>query len=150
MSKHYWEKSNSNNCHPKPIVNNSCADGAIIVGRQLDDGLDEAERLKLYGIETNAQVNIIEGIEVNSEQQIPNENKVINIFVPTKVSQLENDKNFVDKITPEQIKIAIGNDVAYSADFSISTEQWATLTWENTESESEIPSENPEIAGEDN
>ena len=150
MSKYYWEKSNNSECSNTCIIKNGCTEGTIIVGRQLSDGLNEKERLKLINIEANAQVNRIEAIEVNSEKQLPDENKVVNIFVPTKTSQLENDKNFIDKITPEQIKLAIGDEVSYSADFIISEEQWLTLNWDHTVVEPEIPSEESKISEEGN
>jgi hypothetical protein len=151
MSKQYWEKPKSNNCPQKPIIDNKNHNGgAIVVGRQFSDGLNEQERLKLAEIEHNAQVNIIETIEVNSEKQLPDENKVVNIFVPTKISQLENDKNFINEITFEQIKAAIGDQVAYITDFTITEEQWSTLNWENEVVEPEIPSEEPEVEEEDN
>lgn len=150
MSKLYWEKTNNSGCPGKPIAQNGCHDGAIIIGRQLSDGLNEQEREKLANIEHNAQVNILEGIEVNSEKQVIDENKVVNIFVPTKMSELENDSNYINKITPEQIKAAVGNEIPYLSDFYITEEQWATLTWENEVVEPEIPSEEPEVEKEDN
>ena len=134
----------------KLFLLNGCQDGAIIIGRQLSDGLNEQEREKLANIEHNAQVNILEGIEVNSEKQVIDENKVVNIFVPTKMSELENDSNYINKITPEQIKAAVGNEIPYLSDFYITEEQWATLTWENEVVEPEIPSEEPEVEKEDN
>jgi hypothetical protein len=36
---------------------------------------------------------------------------------------LENDKNFINEITFEQIKAAVGDQVAYVADFTITEEQ---------------------------
>lgn len=49
---------------------------------------------KLEGIEAGAQVNIIEGVSVNSTPLTPTA-KVVNIVVPTKTSDLSNDSNFV-------------------------------------------------------
>jgi hypothetical protein len=89
----------------------------------LSDGLNEQEREKLANIEHNAQVNILEGIEVNSEKQVIDENKVVNIFIPTKMSELENDSNYINKITPEQIKAAVGNEIPYISDFHVTEEQ---------------------------
>lgn len=147
MSKTYWEKNNTNKCPAKPIIGNDNIDGTIIVGRQLSDGLNEQERLKLANIEHNAQVNIIETISVNSVAQQPDENKNVDLFVPTKVSQLENDRNFIDEITPEQIKTAIGGEVSFKSDFIITEEQWSTFNWDAPAVES--PSEEVE-AEEDN
>lgn len=143
MSKIYWEK-NKNKCPANTIVSNEQYNSeAIVIGRQFSDGLNEQERLKLFNIEHNAQVNIIEAIEVNSEKQEVDENKVVNIFVPTRVSQLENDKNFINEITPEQVKTAIGGEVAFRPDFIITEEQWASFDWNFKEEpeEPKIPSE---------
>lgn len=143
MNKIYWER-NKNKCPADTIVSNEqCNSEAIVIGRQFSDGLNEQERLKLFNIEHNAQVNIIEAIEVNSEKQEVDENKVVNIFVPTRVSQLENDKNFINEITPEQVKTAIGGEVAFKPDFIITEEQWASFDWNFKEEieEPEIPSE---------
>lgn len=142
MSKTYWEKNNTNKCPAKPIIGNDNIDSTIIVGRQLSDGLNEQERLKLANIEHNAQVNIIETISINSVAQQPDENKNVDLFVPTKVSQLENDRNFIDEITPEQIKTAIGGEVSFKSDFIITEEQWSTFNWDAPTVES--PSEEVE------
>ena len=143
MSKIYWER-NKNKCPADTIVSNEqCNSEAIVIGRQFSDGLNEQERLKLYEIEHNAQVNIVEAIEVNSEKQEVDENKVVNIFVPTKLSELVNDKHFIDTITPEQVKDAIGDTVAFKPDFVITEEQWNSFDWNFKEEpeEPEIPSE---------
>lgn len=54
------------------------------------------EKDKLGGIESGAQKNIIEGISVNGQTQTPT-SKVVDITVPTKVSDLINDSEFIDK-----------------------------------------------------
>ena len=150
MAKHYWEKTDSNKCPSTSIIANNGNNGAIIVGRQLSDGLNEQERIKLASIATDAQANIIEAIEVNSEKQFIDENKTVNIFVPTKMSQLENDSNYINKITPEQIKTAVGGEIPFTSDFYITEDQWATLIWDDATSTPEIPSEEPETDKEDN
>lgn len=150
MAKHYWEKTDSNKCPSTSIIANNGNNGAIIVGRQLSDGLNEQERIKLASIATDAQANTIEAIEVNSEKQFIDENKTVNIFVPTKMSQLENDSNYINKITPEQIKTAVGGEIPFTSDFYITEDQWATLIWDDTISTPEIPSEEPETDKEDN
>lgn len=54
------------------------------------------EKTKLAGIEAGAEVNAIKGISVNGAAQTPDEDtKVVDITVPTKLSQLTNDGNFV-------------------------------------------------------
>ena len=49
---------------------------------------------KLNGIATGAQVNVIESIKVNGAAQTVT-SKAVNITVPTKTSQLQNDSEFV-------------------------------------------------------
>ncbi len=53
-----------------------------------------AEKTKLEGIAESAQVNILEGVQVNNSD-LPITNKKVNVTVPTKLSQLNNDGNFV-------------------------------------------------------
>jgi hypothetical protein len=60
-----------------------------------DQFVSEADIAKLAGIEEGAQVNIIEGISVNGVSQEVGSTKVVNIVVPTKVSDLENDTGFI-------------------------------------------------------
>ena len=62
-----------------------------------------AEKNKLTGIAENAQVNIIEAIEVNGNTQTVTD-KVINITVPTKTSDLVNNSNYV---TGEEVNEAV-------------------------------------------
>lgn len=52
-----------------------------------------ADKTKLNGIATGAQVNVIETVKVNNSALTPS-SKAVNITVPTKVSQLTNDSNF--------------------------------------------------------
>ena len=59
--------------------------------------ISNEEKEKLAGIEENAEVNEISVIKVNSQSQEIDENKAVNIIIPTKVSDLTNDKNFVSE-----------------------------------------------------
>lgn len=60
-----------------------------------DDQFVSADDLaKLAGIEAGAEVNIIEGVNVNGVAVSPNA-KVVNIVVPTKTSDLTNDSGFI-------------------------------------------------------
>lgn len=59
-----------------------------------DNNFDDTQKNKLQNIEDNAQVNVIEEIQVNNVKQNPDQNKVVRITMPTKVSDLENDKNY--------------------------------------------------------
>lgn len=53
-----------------------------------------AEQTKLSGIEAGAEVNIIEGIKVNGTLVNPDGNKIVDITVPTVVSDLTNDADY--------------------------------------------------------
>lgn len=53
-----------------------------------------AYKTKLDGIETGAQVNVIEGVNVNGSAVTPT-NKIVNLTIPTKLTDLTNDGNFV-------------------------------------------------------
>lgn len=59
-----------------------------------DNNFTTTLKTRLEGIETGAQVNIIEGVNVNNTPLTPVA-KVVNIVVPTKTSDLTNDSNFV-------------------------------------------------------
>lgn len=57
------------------------------------------EKNKLGGIAEGAQVNVLEGVKVNGVKVTDDDqDKVIDITVPTKVSQLQNDSQFVSAI----------------------------------------------------
>lgn len=60
-----------------------------------DQFVSASDIQKLAGIEAGAQVNIIEGVQVNGVDLTPNQ-KVVNIVVPTKTSDLTNDSGFID------------------------------------------------------
>ena len=53
-----------------------------------------AEKTKLSGIATGAQVNVLEGVQVNGTSVTPT-NKIANIAVPTATSDLTNDSGFI-------------------------------------------------------
>jgi len=52
-----------------------------------------AEKSKLSGISSGAQVNVIESVKVNGTKVEPS-SKAVDIAVPTKTSQLTNDSDF--------------------------------------------------------
>ena len=75
-----------------------------------------AEQTKLSGVETGAQVNIIEDIKVNNTS-LNVSNKSVDITIPTKITDLTNDSDFViqeegkglsteDYTTAEQTKLS--------------------------------------------
>ena len=55
-----------------------------------------AEKTKLDGIESGAEVNVIETVKVNGTALVPS-NKEVDVPVPTKTSDLTNDSGFIDK-----------------------------------------------------
>ena len=57
--------------------------------------MSAADKTKLNSIDNNADVNIIEKVELNGSILTPDENKAINIKVPTKTSDLTNNSDFV-------------------------------------------------------
>lgn len=59
-----------------------------------DNNYTTTEKNKLSGIDTGAQVNVLEGIQKNGTN-VTITNKIANIIVPTKLTDLTNDDNFV-------------------------------------------------------
>ena len=63
---------------------------------QSDSGLMSAsDKTKLDGIATGAQVNVIETVKVNGTPLTPDQYKAVDVTVPTKLTDLENDSDFV-------------------------------------------------------
>ena len=58
---------------------------------------------KLDSIQENAQVNAIQSIMINDVPVTPKPNKSVNIDVPTEVSELNNDANYVERTTLDEI-----------------------------------------------
>ena len=58
--------------------------------------MSATEKTKLANIAENAQVNVIETVNVNGNALTPS-GKAVDIEVPTKTSDLQNDSNFVDQ-----------------------------------------------------
>lgn len=54
-----------------------------------------AEKTKLAGIAKNAQVNVLESVKVNGTA-LAVTNKAVDVIVPTKLSELTNDPEFID------------------------------------------------------
>lgn len=88
---------------------------------------------KLDGIATGAQVNVIEGVNVNGSAVTPT-NKIVNLTIPTKLTDLTNDGNFVtdanyvhtdnNYTTTDKNKlagIASGAEVNVQSDWSVTT-----------------------------
>ena len=88
---------------------------------------------KLGNIAAGAQVNVIEGVNVNGTAVTPT-NKIVNLTIPTKLTDLTNDGNFVtdanyvhtdnNYTTTDKNKlagIASGAEVNVQADWSVTT-----------------------------
>ena len=56
-----------------------------------------AEKTKLAGVATGAQVNVIESVTVNSNALVPDANKNVSFTVPTKTSEITNNSGFITK-----------------------------------------------------
>ena len=72
---------------------------AVFVEQQAGKGLSTndyttAEKNKLAGIASGAEVNVITAVSVNNAPLTPT-NKAVNITVPTKTSDITNNSNFV-------------------------------------------------------
>lgn len=61
-----------------------------------DNNFTGALKEKLEGIEAGAEVNAIAGIKVNEVLQ-PIDKKIVNLTIPTKVSELSNDTGYITK-----------------------------------------------------
>lgn len=66
----------------------------VVSGKGLStNDYTSAEKQKLSGIASGAQVNVIESVKVNGTALTPS-SKAVDVTVPTKVSQLTNDSGF--------------------------------------------------------
>ena len=79
-------------------IRSGAAAGATAVQPEAGKGLShndysDAEKEKLAGIATGAQVNILEGVKVNGTD-LAIDGKKVNVLVPTKTSDLTNDSDF--------------------------------------------------------
>ena len=80
----------------------------VVSGKDLStNDYTSAEKQKLSDIASGAQVNVIESVTVNGTKIEPS-SKVVDISVPTKVSQLTNDNGFQ---TQSQVQLLINSAV---------------------------------------
>ena len=70
---------------------NFAADASYV---HTDNNYTSAEKTKLSGVDTGAQVNVIETVKVNNTALTPT-SKAVNVTVPTKTSDLTNDSGFI-------------------------------------------------------
>lgn len=76
-----------------------------------------AEKNKLAGIASGAQVNTITTVKVNGTALTPDASKAVNVTTPTKTSQLTNDSGYQ---TASQVKSAISTAVGEITQISYS------------------------------
>ena len=72
--------------------NNTVTDSSYV---HTDNNYTSSEKTKLAGIATGAEVNDIKSITVDSIPVIPDSNKNVNISVPSKTSDLQNDSGYL-------------------------------------------------------
>lgn len=70
------------------------------------------EKNKLSGIASGAQANVIESVKVNGTA-LSVTSKAVNVTVPTKTSQLQNDSTYVKKVELPTKLSALQNDLGY-------------------------------------
>lgn len=67
----------------------------VVSGKGLSSNdYTSTEKTKLANIASGAQVNVLEGVQVNGSSLTPT-NKIVNISVPTKTSDITNDSGFI-------------------------------------------------------
>lgn len=80
----------------------------VVSGKGLStNDYTSAEKQKLSGIASGAQVNVIESVKVNGTALTPS-SKAVDVTVPTKTSQLTNDSGYQSATAVESIITAKG------------------------------------------
>lgn len=80
----------------------------VVSGKGLStNDYTSAEKQKLSGIASGAQVNVIESVKVNGTKLTPS-SKAVDVTVPTKISQLTNDSGYQSATSVESIITAKG------------------------------------------
>lgn len=80
----------------------------VVSGKGLStNDYTSAEKQKLSGIASGAQVNVIESVKVNGTALTPS-SKAVDVTVPTKTSQLSNDSGYQSATSVESIITAKG------------------------------------------
>lgn len=78
------------------------------------------EKNKLSGIASGAQANVIESVKVNGTA-LSVTSKAVNVTVPTKTSQLQNDSTYVKKTELPTKLSALQNDLGYVTNNNVQT-----------------------------
>lgn len=99
-----------------------------------DENYSSAEKTKLAGIETGAEVNDIDTIKVNGTTQTIT-NKAVDITVPTKVSDLNNDSGFLTTET----------DPVFTASAAYGISSTDITNWNAKAEVSDIPTNNNQL-----
>ena len=81
--------------------------------------MSAADKTKLDGVATGAQVNTIETVKVNNSALTPDINKAIDIKVPTVLSELTDDVGFVDRSNFENEIENVRTEMASKLDASL-------------------------------
>ena len=68
-----------------------------LVTTSADGAMSSTDKTKLDGIAAGADENVIETVKVNGTALTPDSNKAVDVTVPTKVSDLTNDSEFITK-----------------------------------------------------
>ena len=101
----YAELTGTNPSYTKEEADNAFVAKEEGKGLSTEDFTTEL-KTKLEGVEADADVNLIESVKVNGEALVIAEDKSVDVTVPTKTSDLENDNNFM-----EATLIQAGNNV---------------------------------------
>lgn len=78
------------------------------------------EKNKLSGIASGAQANVIESVKVNGTA-LSVTSKAVNVTVPTKTSQLQNDSTYVKRTEVPTKLSAFQNDLGYVTNNNVQT-----------------------------
>ena len=98
----------------------SATDTTYVDATTSTSGLMSAtDKTKLDGVATGAQANTIETVKVNSSALTPDNNKAIDIKVPTVLSDLADDIGFVDKSNFENEIENVRAEIALKLDASL-------------------------------
>ena len=98
----------------------SATDTTYVDATTSTSGLMSAtDKTKLDGVATGAQVNTIETVKVNSSALTPDNNKAIDIKVPTVLSELTDDVGFVDRSNFENEIENVRTEMASKLDASL-------------------------------
>ena len=89
------------------------------------------EKTKLANVASGAQVNVLEGIQKNGDT-VQIVNKIANISVPTKTSDITNDSGFINRSVNDLTYYTLATDTGSTIDLSINSSTYVvTLALKN-------------------